>query len=196
MRTRAVDVVRTADAAVVEQQMQHLLALRHRDIAHVDGGQIRGAADRRRCYKTFMRRHGLEEHTRIVPGGMTEASGVQAAQRLLREGQLPTAVTTFDDRSAVGLLAALLCAGVDVPGQISVVGYDDARIAAMPHNDLTTVGQDAVQTALRAVERAVARLDGQEPPGRDILVPPYLVVRGTTAAPRVPPSTEADSTGS
>ena len=75
-------------------------------------------------------------------------------------------------------------AGVDVPGQVSVVGYDDVSMSRLPFIDLTTVGQDSTATAHHAVERVVARLDRNEEVERDILVPPYLVTRGTTATPR------------
>jgi DNA-binding LacI/PurR family transcriptional regulator len=181
--TVTLDVVRTPDSDVVTTAMSHLLDLGHRAIAHVDGGGFQGASDRRRCYGTAMRRHGLAEHTRVVTGGYTEADGTSAARDLMASKELPTAVLAFNDRCAVGLMFELRRAGVDVPGDVSVMGYDDVSMAALPFIDLTTVGQDQGATAARAVERAVARLDQSAPPAGDSFVPPYLVRRGTTGPP-------------
>jgi LacI family transcriptional regulator len=75
---------------------------------------------------------------------------------------------------------------------VSIVGYDDVRMAALPHIDLTTVGQDARHTAQYAVERAVARLDRNHAAGHDVLVRPYFVVRGITG-PAAAASQEAHS---
>jgi DNA-binding LacI/PurR family transcriptional regulator len=80
----------------------------------------------------------------------------------------------------------LRAAGVDVPGQVSVVGYDDVSMARLPFIDLTTVGQDARATAHHSVRRAVARIDAGETAPAEILVPPYLATRGTTGPPRNP----------
>jgi DNA-binding LacI/PurR family transcriptional regulator len=153
------DVVRTADHEVVATALNHLLALGHRDIAHVDGGRAAGSADRRRSYRVLMRRHGLQASTRVVSGGFTEAAGKAAAGELLGSGRLPTAVIAFNDRCAVGLMFELRRAGLAVPRDMSIVGYDDVSMAALPFIDLTTVGQDVQATARSAVDCAVARLD-------------------------------------
>ena len=134
-----VEVVRTA--------LEHLVSLGHRDIAHLDGGSIHGATDRRRSYRTLMRRHDLAQYTKVYPGGNTEADGIRSAELVLAEPRPPTAVIAFNDRSAVGFMFELRRAGVSIPEDISVVGYDDITMAALPFIDLTTVGQDATATA-------------------------------------------------
>jgi DNA-binding LacI/PurR family transcriptional regulator len=83
VRHRAVDVVRTADDEGLHQAVDHLVAIGHRRIAHIDGGRAPGAADRRRGYRQAMRRHGLDAMTRILPGGLTEDDGAAAAARAL-----------------------------------------------------------------------------------------------------------------
>jgi DNA-binding LacI/PurR family transcriptional regulator len=70
-----------------------------------------------------------------------------------------------------------------VPEDISVIGYDDISMATLPFVDLTTVGQDATATAQQAFEDVCGRLDGNASAGTRGLVPPYLAVRTTTAAP-------------
>ncbi|WP_322097499.1 LacI family DNA-binding transcriptional regulator [Nakamurella alba] len=164
----------------------HLLGLGHRRIRFVDGGRRPGAVPRRRGYLAAMRRAGAEPD--VVPGDHTEESGIRAAQQLLgelRDGDAHpvTAVFGGNDRCATGVLDTLLRAGVDVPQRVSVVGYDDSRLARMAHVDLTTVAQDAPELARRAVGSLVGRVEDGTPPGPDVLLEPALVVRGTTGPP-------------
>jgi DNA-binding LacI/PurR family transcriptional regulator len=180
VRSSAVDVVRTADDEGARLAVEHLLALGHRDVVHVDGGRAPGAAERRRGYREALRTHGLEAH--VLPGGPTEEDGAAAARRLL-SGPLPGAVTVFNDRCALGLLDVLRRAGRTVPGDVSVVGYDDSRIARLSSVDLTSVAQDVEQLTTLAVGRALERLDGTPVRQRELVVPPRLVVRTTTAPP-------------
>jgi DNA-binding LacI/PurR family transcriptional regulator len=174
-----VDVVRTADDAGVAAALEHLVALGHRDIAYVDGGPGAIAAARRRGYRTAMRRAGLAARGRIVVGDHTEEGGIRAGRELAAAP--PTAVVAFNDRCAVGVLDALTRAGLDVPGRVSVVGYDDSTLARLVHVDLTTVSQDAPEQARRAVAAAVERLDHGRAAPREVVLQPRLVVRGSTA---------------
>jgi DNA-binding LacI/PurR family transcriptional regulator len=181
VRSTTVDVVRTADDEGMRLAVDHLVALGHRDVVHVDGGRAPGAAGRRRGYREALQRHGLP--ARVVDGGPTEDDGAAAARRLL-DGPLPGAVTVFNDRCALGVLDVLRRAGRTVPGEISVVGYDDSRIARLSSVDLTSVAQDVEQLTTLAVGRALARLDGTPVDRRELVVPPRLVVRSSTAPPR------------
>jgi DNA-binding LacI/PurR family transcriptional regulator len=179
-----VDVVATAEGPAVRQALDHLRDLGHRDIAHLDGGGGAGSAERRRAYREWMRRGRLTEHVRVLPGDHTEASGAEAAHRLLAEGSVPTALFAGNDRSAIGFLDAITRAGVRVPQDISLVGYDDIPLAGLAHIQLTTVRQDSVGLAREAVRLAIERLDRPSLPPRSSVLDPMLVVRGTTAPPR------------
>ena len=181
VRSTAVDVVRTADSEGMNLAVNHLVELGHRDVVHIDGQRAPGAAERRRGYCEAVRRHGLT--SRVLPGGLTEDDGAAVARTLLA-GSLPSAVTVFNDRCALGLLDVLRRAGRTVPGDVSVVGYDDSRIARLSSVDLTSVAQDVGQLSTLAVRRALDRLDGVPVQRRELVVPPRLVVRSTTAAPR------------
>ena len=181
VRSTTVDVVRTADDEGMRLAVDHLVALGHRDVVHVDGGRAPGAAGRRRGYREALQRHGLP--ARVVDGGPTEDDGAAAARALL-DGPLPTALTVFNDRCALGVLDVLRRAGRTVPGEISVVGYDDSRIARLSSVDLTSVAQDVEQLTTLAVGRALARLDSTPVDRRELVVPPRLVVRSSTAPPR------------
>ncbi|MFJ6569045.1 LacI family DNA-binding transcriptional regulator [Streptomyces sp. NPDC091292] len=176
----ALDVVRTADEDGVGQAVDHLVALGHRSIAHVDGGKGVIATDRRRGYRNAMRRHGLDAHIRILHGDRTEAAGERAARRLLDEGELPTAVLAYNDRCALGILSTLGEAGVPVPGRVSLVGYDDDAMSRLTCFNLTTVSQSADDQARHAVTAAVERLEHGRTAPREVVLAPRLVVRGTT----------------
>jgi DNA-binding LacI/PurR family transcriptional regulator len=177
-----VDVVRPADEVGVGAALNHLIALGHSRITFVDGGRGAVAAARRRGYRRAMRRAGLVAE--VVPGDHTEEGGVRAGRRITTEYELPTAVVASNDRLAVGVMDAFVRAGIDVPGQVSVVGYDDSGLARLAHIDLTSVNQDAPAQAREAVLAAVSRLDDGRTRRLETVLVPHLVVRGSTAPPR------------
>jgi DNA-binding LacI/PurR family transcriptional regulator len=178
-----VDVVRAADDEGVAQAVEYLAGLGHRRITYVNGGQGTIAALRRRGYQHAMRRLRLGDQVQVVQGGHTESSGARAARTVLRSDPRPTAVLTFNDRCAMGLIDALVRAGVDIPGTISVVGYDDSPIARLAHIDLTTVSQNTHELTEHAVTAVIERLDNSRTDHREVVVPPRLVIRGTTGPP-------------
>jgi DNA-binding LacI/PurR family transcriptional regulator len=175
-----VDVVRTADDQGLGLVGDHLVGLGHDDIAHIDGGRHTISADRRRGYRTAMRRNNEARHVRILAGGTGEVDGWRAAEELLRGDQLPTAVATFNDHCAVGLIDRLTRAGVVVPDAMSVAGYDNAPIAQYAAINLTTVSQEAPIQAHWAVRAAVERLEGVRQDTRESILEPRLIVRGST----------------
>jgi DNA-binding LacI/PurR family transcriptional regulator len=177
-----VDVVRPAEEDGIGQVIDHLAGLGHREIVHVDGGDGIIAGDRRDGYRTAIHRHGLDAQIRA--GGFTEDAGVAAAQALLAEGRLPTAIVAANDRAAIGLLDALTRAGVRVPETVSLVGYDDSMLSRLAYVDLTTVNQQPMEHARRAVAAAVERLDQGRTAPHEVVIPPRLVVRGTTGPAR------------
>jgi DNA-binding LacI/PurR family transcriptional regulator len=182
-----VDFVHSAEAKGARQAMDHLVELGHRRIVHLDGGRGPGSAERRRAYRAAMRRHGLESEVRVIPGDHTEQSGIDTGRLLLAERDrglpLPTAVLAGNDRSAMGLLMSLTRAGVDVPRDLSVVGYDDSHLSHLMPIGLTTVRQDALLMAEHAVRFAVERLENPELEPREAVLDPKLVVRGTSGPP-------------
>ena len=130
-----------------------------------------------------MRRRGLDPE--VIPGDHTEESGIRAARTLLDGGRLDgpdavTAVLASNDRTAAGFLDTVFRSGVAVPQQMSVVGYDDSRLARLAYINLTTVAQDVPELARRAVSTVVGRLAEPGEPA-DIRLEPRLVIRGTTA---------------
>jgi LacI family transcriptional regulator len=186
----SLDVVRAADSRGIAAAVDHLAGLGHRQIVYVTGGSGSIRADRLHGYQRTMRRHGLEEFTSIIEGDFTESSGTAAAEQLLSRAELPTAVVAANDRSAIGLLDRLRRAGIDVPGQVSITGYDDSILAQLSHIDLTSVSQQPREQAERAVAAIVERLDGQRTKAVSAVLQPQLIVRKTTGR---PPDAEAEN---
>ncbi|KQY10343.1 LacI family transcriptional regulator [Mycobacterium sp. Root135] len=182
---RGMSSVRTADAKGIRQAVDYLVELGHRDIAHVDGGGGPGSAERRRAYRAAMRSHGLDAVARVVAGAHTEEAGAHAARTMLAESPLPTAILASNDRCALGLLDVFTRSGVQVPSELSLIGFDDSRLSDYPLIDLTTVHQDASGLAKHAVRLAVQMMEDESGDLHDdVVLEPKLVVRGTTGSPR------------
>lgn len=178
-------VVRTNDANGVNQSVDHLVSLGHVKIAHIDGGNSPGAAERRNGYRRGMAQHHLKDNITVVPGDYTEEAGTRAATELLTCADRPTAIIAGNDRAAVGVLDAARRAGLNVPADLSVVGFDDSTFARLAYIGLTTVKQDAALMAQRAIDTLARQLDNPGQPGRSHLLRPTLIIRESTGpAPR------------
>jgi DNA-binding LacI/PurR family transcriptional regulator len=177
-----VDVVRTSDEDGMRQAVDHLVGLGHHRIAHLDGGEGLVASSRREGYLAAMRDQGLSSEIRVLPGGRTPFDGQRAARRLLREGSLPTALVTFNDDAAVSVMGQLSQAGIDVPKQLSMVGWDDSVTATHSPVPLTTVAQQPAELARLALERIVTRLEHRRVESHQIVLAPELKVRSSTQA--------------
>lgn len=175
-----VDVVRSADDEGVAQAVSHLIDLGHRRIGYVSGPPGTVATLRRTGYENAMIEAGLTDQISVINGGLTEADGIRAGNSILRTGDLPTGVIAFNDRCAIGVIDALVRAGSDIPGSISVVGFDDSPVSRLPQINLTTVAQDTRALADNALSSLVERLDHDRHNRREVIVAPTLVVRGTT----------------
>ncbi len=162
--------------------VEHLVALGHERIAHISAGSGAGARSRRTGYERAMARAGLSSHIRVVSGSFTEEGGYEGMRRLLAGGERPTAVFVANDLAAIGALQAADDAGVAVPGDVSVVGYDNTALAALGRIDLTTIDQPGAELGAMAVELLFERIDGRVG-DRHIVVTPSLVVRSTTGPP-------------
>ncbi len=175
-------VVRGDDRTGAGIAVRHLLELGHERIAHLAGKGVVAAADRLRGYRQALLSAGLEARIDVVPTGVTEADGARALGMLMERGDLPTAVVTFNDRSAVGVLDIAARRGIAVPDRLSVVGYDDSRPARLPYIALTTIAQNTAEIMRTAVDLALERSAGKA--AREVVLPPRLAVRSTTAPPR------------
>ena len=184
-----VDAVVSDDRQALSQAVTHLTGLGHRAIAHVDGGDVSTlSARRRQAYEAAMANEGLGDLRRVVRGGSTLAAGVGAAHALAALDPLPTAVVCYNDSVAAGVARTLRQLGVAVPGDVSVVGFDDGPVAADPTTDLTTIVQDRdliATTAMGLLARRIADA-GVVAPGdeRVEVIPTRLTVRSSTGPAR------------
>ncbi len=179
--------VRIDDVAGAMSAVNHLLALGHRRIAMIAGGESEPAHfttpdDRRTGYSTALEAAGVAmEDGWDVDGGYTVDGGERAMARLLACSKLPTAVFAQSDEMAIGALRAIRKSGLRCPEDISMVGFDDHEMAAL--FDLTTVAQPVPEQGAFAARQLVAALRSGGPP-TSMQVPTHLVVRGTTRPPK------------
>jgi DNA-binding LacI/PurR family transcriptional regulator len=183
VRGEPVGVVRTDDALGLRLAVAHLRGLGHQRIALLDGGSAAGAGERRQGYRRGMRANPALAEL-VLRGGLTELEGAEAADAFLALSDRPTAVAAFNDRCALGFIDVVRQAGLRVPEDVSVVGFDDIAQAAYPHVALTTVRQDPDRLGAAAVHWVTSRLqdDAAEADSRAaVIIEPELVIRRSTA---------------
>ncbi|MFI9580961.1 LacI family DNA-binding transcriptional regulator [Streptomyces sp. NPDC052236] len=179
----------------------HLLSAGHRRIVFVGGLPGNTALDARVAgYRAALADHGLPpEAARVVDCGLGRAAGLRATSALLKEvkegGEEFTAVVAGDDMVAAGVLRAVADAGLRVPQDISVVGYNDIPLAEDLSPPLTTVRTPAEELGRAAIRLALR--DPEQAAGTHHLLGTHIVVRGSVQPPRPgPASSDASSDGS
>lgn len=173
--------VRMDDRAGVVAAVEHLVAAGHRRIAHVGGpAKYLHAVGRRRAWEAALRRHGLDP-VYFVASDFTAAGGAAATRELLEHrSDRPTAIIYANDLMAMAGMASAQQLGMDIPADLSVVGFDDAELSAFLHPALTTVRTDAVRFGRTAAEALLALIEGESSSDRE-LPAAQLVVRDSTA---------------
>jgi DNA-binding LacI/PurR family transcriptional regulator len=179
------NLVNVDDEAGGYQIGVHLLGLGHRGFTYVSEGQRSAeytspAQLRKRGLLRALREAGLTEQalTHWIAPSNDVSGGRQAAADILRQAHAPTAVVAHHDGLAAGLLAGLRAAGLRVPQDIAVAGYDGTELAEAL--ELTTVAQPFAETGRIATELLLGVLDGTTRPHQHINLTPTLVVRATT----------------
>jgi LacI family transcriptional regulator len=170
------------------QMLRHLSDLGHQRIAFLKGPDGNADADER--LRGF-RDHGKGKFRRLEFGGdFTEESGRLAALKILGMEPRPTAIFAANDSMAVGALAALAEAGVAVPAEMSVVGFDDIPVARYVTPPLTTIRVDIADLGARAFGLLLAAIqqpsDPADPARRRDRIATTLVVRGSCRSPETP----------
>jgi len=168
-------------AAGAELAVEHLASLGHRSVAHVAGPEAwMDGRDRERGWRDACERLGLDAGT-LLRGDWTPASGHRLGLELAERGDV-TAVFCANDQMALGAVHAFCDAGLEVPRDVSIVGFDDVPEAAHFLPPLTTVRQDFEALGRRIMDTVEAVLAGDDETVDAVL--PELVVRRSTAPPR------------
>lgn len=183
------------DRAAATAMTQHVLSLGHRRIGFIGGDPILSASARRfEGFKDGLADAGIElQPDLIVEGLFTYRSGLDAAERLLGLAEPPTAIISSNDDMAAATVAVAHRLGMDVPGDLTISGFDDTTLATAIWPELTTIRQPIAQMARLAITSLVARLrdrQGDWPEAQELLNFTF-VRRQSDAAPRQRPRTSA-----
>jgi LacI family transcriptional regulator len=171
--------------AGIEEAIRHLVGLGHRRVAFVGGPEhLPSAAKRLEAFRGAVARLLPGESPRIFRGDFRLEGGRLAAREMLNGGDPPTAVVAANDMMALGLVGELRAAGLEIPRDVSVVGFDDIAFASLVEPRLTTVCLPRRELGRHAVEALIATISHPEQQGVEIKIPTYLVARGSTAPAR------------
>ena len=167
------------------QAASYLVALGHRQIAFVSGpAELASVRERRRGYEDALRKGGIDPAGQLVLAGhFSEQFGMSALPRLLSAPQPPTAAFVASDYIALGMLSAAETHGVRVPGDLSVVGFDDIRFSQYVRPRLTTIRSPLERLARVGVELLFERLAGADSGARTEVLPVELIVRESAGPP-------------
>jgi len=158
--------------------VRHLVDLGHTAIDHIAGPPGSFSAEaRREVWQAVLERNGLAVRE-PVRGDWSPDSGYRAARELLARGARPTALFVANDQMALGAFRALLEAGLRIPEDVSVVGFDDIDEAVAFPTPLTTVAQDWDELGRNALRVALDMLEGGA--AETLSIPTRLVVRRST----------------
>ena len=177
--------VRIDNVAAAEEATDYLIKLGHEKIAFISGiATSTLTADREKGYRNAMARAGLELRPEWVQEGSLSLDGARRATRKLLNGvYLPSAIFCANDEMAMGTLHEIKVAGLRVPEDISVIGFDDVRYAEITDPPLTTIAQPAEEIGERTLQRLIRAIEGRDIGSTAEIVPHQLVVRRSTTSP-------------
>lgn len=170
----------------ISEAVNHLHWLGHQKIAYIGGpNRLRSAAKRLAAFRDSMAQYFPgSEPLEIYEGDFRLDGGRRVAREMLGAGHLPTAVLVANDMMALGVIQELHQRGLQVPDDISIVGFDDIAFAALCDPPLTTICLPRVELGRKAVEALLATVEHPEQQGVEIGIPTYLVLRDSTAPPK------------
>jgi DNA-binding LacI/PurR family transcriptional regulator len=178
------DIVGVDDLRGAELATRHLFDLGHRQIAHLAGNYGAFSERRLRSYEATMAEYGLQDKIAVEACDATEEGGYRAAIRLLSRSPRPTAIFVVNDMACVGALSAADELGIAVPGDLSLVGYDNTHLARIRHLWLTSVDTATYESGRIAAKFLLDRINNPTRAAVEHLLTPTLEIRGSTAPPR------------
>ena len=173
-------------AVGIDEAVRHLCALGHSKIVHIAGShEIYSAGVRQQAFVDAMKKcfpDGPE--LKIYEGDFRFEGGRHAANKILSEPELPTAIVVANDLMALGAMQEFKAAGLRIPQDISIVGFDDISFASLSEPALTTVCSPRVEIGRRAFEALARTMEKPHRQGLEIRIPTHLIERNSTAPPR------------
>lgn len=169
----------------IREGVEHLLALGHRRIAYISGpSHLKSAARRKAAFAKIMKKYQSSLHTTplIFEGDFRTTGGQRAAVEILRLTPRPTAILSGNDLMAIGALRELKSAGLRVPQDISVIGFDDISFTVLADPQLTTILIPRAEIGASAVEALIHMIKAPDSMGQEFKVSTQLVVRESTGA--------------
>lgn len=161
---------------------RHLLDLGHRSIGFIGASRVYlSSIEREKGFREALRERGIQP-LGLEWGRFDFGTGYRITKRWLEEGKLPTAIFAADDHIAFGAINALQEAGLKVPGDISVAGYDDSLFSSCFRPTLTTVRQPAEEMSKKCVELLIQIIDNKLQQNPILKLKPRLIIRQSTAA--------------
>jgi LacI family transcriptional regulator len=171
----------------IRQAVQHLAAMKHQQIGFVSGPlKLRSAIARKEAFENSMREIGLQVRPEfIVQGDHRLEGGKQALQNLHELGELPTALLCSNDMTAIGVMRQAFELGISVPQQLSVIGFDDTRLADFMIPPLTTIQMSQTELARLAFEGLYQEVQRATPlpNGTEYTLKTQLILRSSTSFP-------------
>lgn len=180
------DTVASDDIAGAQMVVDHLVGLGHTRIAflgHDDGENtdpLSPQSTRERGYRIAMLHHGLESEIDVISTSWSHRGGQLAGSQLLGRTSRPTAVFAGADVAALGLMSSFWDRGLSIPDDLSVVGYDNVSLAALPPISLSSVDQHARDLGAEAAKALLQRIEGRRD-SVQIIEPVRLEVRRSSA---------------
>ena len=176
----AAQIVRVDNVAAARAMTEHLIDIGKRHIVHLRGPRGNIESDlRERGYRDAIAAAGLT--ARVLEGDFTEEGGIAAARTLIADRQGADGVFAANDLMAIGVVPTLRDAGLNVPEDIAVGGFDDTPLARLVTPALTTMRIEMVDLGLDVINRLVRLMESREPDAPYLRLP-ALVVRQTTGA--------------
>jgi LacI family transcriptional regulator len=177
--------ISVADSEAADEMTEHLLDLGHRRIGFIIGHPDHGSShDRLAGYRSALQRHDIDYDDKLVEQGRFDyESGYSCAQKMLSSTPRPTAIFASNDPMAMGVLSAAHEMGLDVPGELSVAGFDDSPLARHAWPPLTTVRQPITEVARLATEILMQQLQGRSEGDSDHRLQAELMRRASTGSP-------------
>lgn len=176
-----VDTVRNDDELGARLAVEHLVQRGHRRIFHLSRSDRPASIGRRNGYREAMRAAGLTAEIRVIGPEHWADQWDDILKTIGTDPTAPTAVFASNDQAAHRVLVSALDAGVNVPDDLAIIGYDNSTLSTATRPDLTTIDQPRAAMGQQALDLLLSRMSAKSDPHQHIVATPVLLSRGSTA---------------